>query len=330
VHINSRSGKSDRDYDSAVVAATISLRDLVGDSQQPTARIDVEDFSDSSGMNAPTLVRHKLQDLIELYLPDVEIEGRKKMVEKRFAIDNPHDEPLKVWIQLQNRQVRDRAYRWKWEPGQPGTEEAYQFLIPAKTPSPVTLRYEDSRSESSAIGPLHGSRVRIWAESESGLGWTEHRHRDLWLVEENFALGGERAYDAEEMEMHVYRIPSKTGPRVFTERLLAFRNDTSEQLRINFRYLNATRGVQTWRSQSEILLQPGQSTTPRNEEGLRIRASQVQVRAIGESLHFGQDRAKPRWLIDEINGLRVYRAEKIGDFIYSFKMQPNTTSSLTN
>jgi len=149
--VNSRQGQADRGHDSAVVAVSISFANLVGEpnSQRPTASIAVDAFADASGLNAPTRVRHKLQELVELYLPEVEIEGRKKFVEKRVSIHNPHDEPLRVWVQIENRFVRDRAFQWKWDPGQPATGNAFRFVIPAKTERPMTLRYENGHAASS-------------------------------------------------------------------------------------------------------------------------------------------------------------------------------------
>ena len=34
-------------------------------------------------------------------------------------------------------------------------------------------------------GPMTASRVRLWAESETGERWLDYRDQDLWLVERN-------------------------------------------------------------------------------------------------------------------------------------------------
>ncbi len=321
VQINSRSGQSDRDRGSAVVTATISLENLVGESaDRPTAKIEVEVFHDSSGMDAPTLVRHKLQELLERHLPEVELGGRRKIYEKQLAIENPTDEPLAVWVIAEHGRKGAVSPKWVWQPNLPGTADGHRFVIPAHTTSPVTLRYEQSDARPPREGPLKARRVRIWAESECGLTWPAYRSQDLWLVEENPSLLGERAYDAEETQTRVYRFEPKRGSRVFTERLLKFRNETAEPLSIKYRLRINVDGVPTWKTMRQITLAPGQSLAPTSDDGLRLRASQLQVSAAGTDLRFDKDNQQPLWLVQERNGARVYRAGKMGDFVYAFQL----------
>jgi len=169
---------------------------------------------------------------------------------------------------------------------------------------------------------LHGSRVRIWIENESGLSWPNSRTATSGSLTRILLLGGERAYDAETMETYVFTVPTQSGPRVFTERLLSLRNDTSERLKVELRYLAADAGAPQWRSLKQFLLEPGQLLAPRQEDGQRVRASQVQVRATGDNLYFGADSTNPRSLIEEFNGIRAYRGDKIGSYVYSFTTRP--------
>lgn len=288
---------------------TVAFHQLFTESTKLKAKIDVPRLNQGSDFDAIQLTRDKIIELIEWFLPECEIDGVRKFYEKTIVVKNNTDERILVRVQYLTRERTETGYQWTWKPALPGYGRSVQQLVEANR----TESLLDANEQ-----PLHGSCIRIWAESDSGETWNESRSTDLWLVSENSALKGERAYHAKAMESHTFEISPKAGPRVFTERLVTLRNETPERLTGTLRFLSSTNGTPTWQSTGEFVLEPGQTLVPRRSDGLRIRASQMQVRAISDRLHFGSDSSRPRWLIDEVNGKRVYRAAKIGEFIYSF------------
>jgi len=50
---------------------------------------------------------------------------------------------------------------------------------------------------------INACRVRIWAQSETGVRWNRYRDRDLWLVAE-LDESGEHSYLAAEMDTYTH------------------------------------------------------------------------------------------------------------------------------
>ena len=90
---------------SDVKAAWVEFRPLIADDKagtKPTARIFVDGLRDESGFNATMLARYELQQLVEKYLPEVEIDGPRFIEERYLAVKNGTDETLTVWIQAES------------------------------------------------------------------------------------------------------------------------------------------------------------------------------------------------------------------------------------
>ena len=315
VRIDSKSGTDERKCGSAITAARIEFQNLVPNDEsgrKPTARIIVSPFEDSSGMHAEVVVRHKLQELVELYLPEVEILGRRKFVEKQLAVQNSHSEPLVLWVQLENRSVRNRQFHWSWDPGQPGTNIASRYQLAPGATTPIALRYEAGLDETAKKGPLHARRLRLWVETESGQQWAEYLNQDLWLVDINKDLKSERAYDSEQMATCVCTIPRVTVIP-FSERWLVLQNSTPEPLRVNLRYLSMSGAVPLWQSLDNVEVAPGQTVSPTRELGLRIRASQVHLAAEGPNIRYTKYEQEPLSLVEQ-----PYKADHLGSLVHIF------------
>ena len=132
-------GQNERQSSSDVKAAWVEFTALVAKADppaKPTARIFVNPLADASGQDATTLARHELQNLVERYLPEVEIEGRKKYRESQLAVQNDTDEPVLVAVQLRTRRFNGSAHEWSWSPAEPGKSTALRFKIPGARRSP--------------------------------------------------------------------------------------------------------------------------------------------------------------------------------------------------
>jgi hypothetical protein len=297
--------KSGADFQTVV----IRLAALFTNTSSPKVRVEIPPLNQASDYDAVQLTRDKIIELIQWYLPECDIEGIRKFYEKSILVKNDTDEPISVHAQVLTRQRTSAGFQWNWLPAQPGYGRSMQLLIPARSSRQLMDRTEQF---------VHASCIRIWAESDSGAHWNEWQSKDLWLVPENSQLNGERAYYSKSMASYTYVVPDKFSPTIFTERLVTLRNDTSEKLTGNMRIRVRVNGNPTWLTVGQFMLDPGQTFTPRREDGLRVRASQIQINAIGNHLQFSRDSIQPRWLIDEVNGIRAYRADKIGDFFYAF------------
>ena len=90
------------------------------------------------------------------------------------------------------------------------------FTIPGPcTVEPIVLTLDESNRADDLGGtarPVQGSRARIWVESTSGERWNDGRMEDLWIVDTNPSLGGDRAYEADEIDTFVYTVTSRKAP----------------------------------------------------------------------------------------------------------------------
>jgi hypothetical protein len=110
---------------------------------------------------------------------------------KLLRLRNATGERLTVWVQYETLTGTDQ---WAWLP-----------VDPQKAATAVEIRLEPGAVADVADGRqrVSASRIRIWAQSESGRRWTRSRDRDLWLVTE-VDDQGEHCYYAEQMGTYTY------------------------------------------------------------------------------------------------------------------------------
>jgi hypothetical protein len=284
----------------------ITLAGILQD--RPKAKIDVPELRHGSKFDAVQLARDEIIQRIRWYFPEAEIEGKQRFNVKRFAIKNDTKEPVTVWLHYRHKDRNEKGYEWVWKPGEPHAGEPLQLIImPGETETVI-----DGDEQ-----PIETSRVQIWAESESGDRWDEHRDDSLWLTEENPQLDGDRAYYAEKLATYQHVIRPHTGKRRFTERVVELQNATDEPLAVTLRYHTQTGGQFLWRT-AEYDLNPGQRIAPRDLAGMRVRASRMHVTGLTGNRRYEKYSEEPLWLVDEVDGRRAYQAEAIGQFQFVF------------
>ena len=111
-------------------------------------------------------------------------------VAAHLRIENLTGEKLRVFVQFRALNERNE---WVWLPADPAESNR-------------GLRYSYDVSESAiledAAGKVRASRVRIWAESDSGKVWTTNKTDDFWLIPED--TSGQRRYYAAGMRTALY------------------------------------------------------------------------------------------------------------------------------
>jgi hypothetical protein len=111
--------------------------------------------------------------------------------ERILQIKNDTGQKLTVWVQYR---TQAGGMEFSWLPANP--EESDQAVAYELNPGEETCLETDG-------GLLSASRVRIWAESEDGQTWDQHKGEDLWLVTEDHGDQG-RFYYGEEMETFTF------------------------------------------------------------------------------------------------------------------------------
>ena len=303
--------------------AYVQIDGFVSDEKRrPRARIVVPKLKDASSFNAQRIAHYELQRLIELYLPDIDIQGPKTYVESQLAVYNLCKEPITVWVQGRWRKVDNAHFVWQWAPGNPGSREAYRFSIdPGETELlEIAARFPDPDSTlDNEARPLTASCVRLWAESESGERWMTHFDKDLWLVPPEPGMEETRGYFADQIRTYTHVIEPKSGTRIFDERLVVMTNKTREPLKVQLRYRATEGGETAWRTAHDLTIPPGGSEFPKTSEGMRVRASQVQFSARSDHLFFGAYSQNILPLVGGADGQRLYHADKIGQFEHVFE-----------
>lgn len=339
--------KADRDYSSDVKGASIEFaavvpqdsRDLKKDEVQgkPKARIRVEPIKDASGMNATRLAHIEIQRLVERHLPEVEIEGPKMHYVSQLAVHNRTKEPIKVWVQRRSRRYDGQKLVWEWTPAEPGSRDAHRFKLEPgqKEVLEVVTGYSHHVSETSEVElastePLTASRVRIWAESESGERWMQYKTKDRWLVKRDPKLREARGYFADKVRTYTHVIEPKSGGRIYSERLVQLTNKTAEPLKVNLRYRTNEGGETSWRSLDSFEIPPGGRGFPSTSEGMKVRASRIRFTAQSEHFYFGKHKNKSLYLVEETDDRRIYFADKIGHFEHVFDSPVADSRSSTN
>jgi hypothetical protein len=317
-----------------VYKARVTIKGLLDSETRPVATITVPKLVHDSVFPGEQLVRDRIQALLEFHLPEVEIEGNRRFFEKKLAIRNRTSEPVTVWLQRRTRVKIGKQPGWQWLPGAPASTDSTRITVgpgerkflgenltislPSISVSNGIPKVESK--ERSVTVPFTASRVRMWAESKSGERWTEHAQRDLWLVKPNAEMEGKRGYRAEKIMAFTYSLNPQSGRRIFNERLVQLTNKTNEPLTVELSY-EGSRGTQTrWWRIAPLQLEPGQTVSPRNPQGLRIRASKLQFIARGENQLYESYRDKPLHTVREVDGRRVYHANKIGLFEHAFDL----------
>ncbi|WP_406700083.1 hypothetical protein V5E97_14705 [Singulisphaera sp. Ch08] len=329
--------RSQRLSGSDVQAGYVFFQDLLKADAKPKARIGIPRLKHNSALPAELIASDEIQRLVELHVPEAEIEGYRKLYERKLAIKNETDEPMTVWVNAEARVRRDDAFNWSWDSGVPAEKAATAFLVPARstkilgedvTPflpnQSVADRANDSESKEDKVA-VKGRRFRLWAESETGERWEEQRSQDLWVVAKNAKIQGERAYRDDKIQTHTYVLKPKTGLRDFAERQLKLRNDTPEPLTLKLRYRSSRGGQSRWYTLPELVLAPGTTVRPRGSDGFAVRASRVVFEAEGPTRRYTAHEESPVWLVAEADGRRMYRGPKIGVYLHVFR--PDTRVS---
>jgi hypothetical protein len=121
---------------------------------------------------------------------DAETEEPKsfKQTCRYLRLKNDTAEKLTVFVQYH---TWTSTGTWQWYPSQPGTRDAVAYVL--NPGQEADLRHEGWR--------LNASKVRLWAQSPTGLEYLDFQDRDLWLVEET---DGERCFYAPQPETFTY------------------------------------------------------------------------------------------------------------------------------
>jgi hypothetical protein len=330
-------GNNDRRTGSEMKWCELQLKNLFGKTAgKPTADVRWKEplRADYTYLPAAQLVNDAIQDLLEQYLPEVSLNGKRRFYEKKLKVKNDCDEPIRVWVQGRTRLRIDGRYQWRWVPGdleEVDDDFAIKLTIPAKSIKEVELidevRIPVPKSAGGSGGsqtlklntPLTASRVYIWAESESGQRWVENWDDEVWLVPPNPTYENKRRYYALEMDTYTHVFRPTTGKRMFSERVVQFRNQTGDPLTVKLQYLATEDGVKRWRNLPEFTIKAGELLEPRTEFGLRVRGSQIKFTAESDRLLFDAHRTEPLFLVAESTGRRLYLGEKIGTYEHVFR-----------
>jgi hypothetical protein len=312
-------GKSVQDKGSDVVRVKVSIAGLFDENvKRPKAKIDLPSIKHGSTFPADMLARDEIQRRLEFAFPEIDIEGVKRLEQAHLQVENKAAEPITVWVQYRTRQRLEYRYQWQWVPGEPGSGERLELTLGPGQKQFVTDREGEK---------IEASRVRVWAESETGETWEENRRKDLWLVEENPKLDGARAYHAEAMRVHTHVFKPSGEKRPFSERIVEFKNKTPETLDLRLEYRSSRGGKIAWRS-GRYTIAPGETLQPRDSDGLRIRASRIRFTAESENRRYVKHSGDSLFTVEEVDGRRLYEAKKIGLFVHTFEPAGDTREAV--
>lgn len=300
-----------RKHGSDFVEIRVEFVGLIGQ-DTPKAEIKLPAFQQGSTFPAEDLVREEIQKRIEKFLPEAEIQGRQRRREKQLRIENKTKETLRVFVHRRTNEFqKGKGYQWIWAPSEPG-ERPQVAVVPAGE----SLLLESGGGDS-ASKPATAQRLRIWAESESGQRWTDYHEKDLWLVEKNPDFDDERVYYSEKIETYTHAFEPQPGPHVYTERVLTMRNEAPQPLSVSLEYRTTEDGSAKWRK-AEFTISANETYEPKNDLGMRIRASRVRFGATSEDRRYETHQEEDLWLVSEQEGQRAYQADEIGEFRYVF------------
>lgn len=324
-------GRKDRRTGAEVKWVEVRLKNVYGNQAgaRPTADIKMPNLrADYTYLPARQIAYDKIHELLEHFLPEVAIDGKQRFFEKGLIVKNETADPVFVWVQRRTKVKESDKQNWKWLPGEPGTSQALKFTVPAKKElkleADVALHLPRIAGGTQTLKvPLTASRVRIWGESLQGDRWLEHKDVDLWLVQPDPKHDNDRRYYAKELQYHTHRITPKGKNRLFAERLLEFRNDTGEDLKVKVKYQGDK--TQQWKTLT-FTVAAGESYMPRDADGFRIRAAQMTFEAEGKHYRYDSHATEPLYLVALANdGRRVYQADALGTYTHVFR--PPTAAS---
>jgi len=325
--IDSSKKQDNQKTGSDVQRAEIKLAGLIGQ-PRPKATVKLPALNHGSTFPADQIARDRIHDLIRLYFPEAEIDGKQRFFEKEIEIQNDSKESIRVWVfgrswdkspakPLEGEQLgrTDEEVKnesgmmvWQWVPGPPERTKPIELTISAGQSRKVQYRDE----------PLAANRILVWAESETGERWTDHKSEPLWTIEPNAEQNGERTYHATKIATYTYKIEPKPGPRLLTERLLEMKNDTSEPITVKLRYRTNSGTGFTWRD-ARFTVPPRETLRPTDASGARIRGSRILFTGEAEHRRYNRHEAEPLWMVEETSGRRAYKADKMGVFLYTFE-----------
>jgi hypothetical protein len=231
---------------------------------------------------------------------------RPKQVRRYLKLANKTEERIRVWLQY--RSV-SQGGEWRWYPGEPGSESN-------------ALRYTFEPDESNYLNDsgrgvrVAASRVRIWAESETGRRWTKNLDSDLWLVEES---GGSRAYYAEKIGTFTHTFRAREGPRTFRDRLVEVDNQSDIPIVVEARALTELPdGRRVWRTAEKTTVAANQKVKLKDGAAWPLRGSAMNLWAEDAKKRFRWDKHKSSriGLVDS----RGYRGEDIGRYVYKLEV----------
>lgn len=280
--------------------------------KRPKAKLDVPDIKHGSLFPAAQIARDEIQKYLQFIFPEVDIDGIQRFEEKRLAIHNRADEPIVVFAQYEERVHVERGWNWTWRPGAPKSERVLKCTVPPKSTKVVEAGKDEEKE------PIHARRVLVWAESESGERWDQHRWQPLWLLEPNPKSDNARAYRSEKIQTYTHEIAPSNEIRQFAERALELKNNTPEDLAVHLRYRANRGGALIWDT-VELTIPAGKSVRPRTADDLRVRASRVEFEAESANRQYVKYSKQPLWLTEKLNGKRSYWAKTIGTFQYTFE-----------
>lgn len=355
-NIGAKSGSArQQTFDANVHSGTVYIKNLAPsekDKKRPSAKINISRLQHGSSFPAEQIAHDEIQKLIELHLPDVDIEGNLLREEKKLALHNKTDENIKVSVQIESRDVKNAKFVWNWHPGaKPGPQaRTYSFYL---KPNQEMLLREDLSSEkpggnapTSSSGSskitkditkginkakeavqdaiddleldvLKGRSVRIWAESESGRTWSTYKDSDLQIVKRNSK--GKREYRSEKIGTYTYGLKPRKGPRVFHERLLRFHNETDKTVIVTGEIFTKPAFANTaqWQRLPKIEVPAGKSLTVRRDDDWIVRGSKLRFSAENQDRTQRWEKYKQQEL-DLVNE-EGYRAENIGTYLQTFQ-----------
>jgi|GEM_PF-6934819 len=318
--------------------AEIRIIGLVGQAK-PKVKVQLPPLNHGSQFPADQIARDKIHDLVKLFFPEAEIDGVQKFYEKEVQIQNASKEPIKVWLfgrswvksappkspPANNNPAENPSsdtsssepadVNWAWVPGDPTSGKPIELQLAAGQSKKVTLGEQ----------PLTANRIVVWAESETGERWTNHKSEPLWTVEPNPKAAGNRTYHAEKMALFTYKIEPQPGPKLLTERLLEMKNDTDEPIQVDIRYRTQTDRGFEWKT-AQFKVPAKQTLRPKDSSGALIRSSRIEFIGQSENRQYVKYKANPLWLVEDSGGRRAYQAEKIGVYRYTFQASTQSAS----
>ena len=289
----------------------------------------------------------ELESRLEAALPEVEIDGLRLFGEKGLVVNNKTKSDLTVHVQLRTKKPAVGAdagkanVDWRWLPGNPDAgRESYHFKVKAGEKVKLTSRLAglSARRKGTTVKvfgrggdvelpapevPLTASRVRIWADADDGEDWDTYREKDFWLVGENPKMNGDRVYQAEAVGEATFNFLPKSGFRTYDERVVTFTNATAKPIRVSLDVRVTEDGKTTWRKVPEFEIPAGEKDfRPRDQVGQLVRGSAIKFVAVSEQFAYREHQEKPLWVVAEADGLRLYKAEKVGRYAHTFHPAP--------